>query len=55
MEGTWGKQKSRAKTVPARLYSTLYDKGGTPYTFFKNKIFIEECILKWRNYELCLQ
>ena len=21
----------------------------------KNKIFIEECILKWRNYELCLQ
>ena len=25
MEDTWGKQKSRAKTVPARLYSTLYD------------------------------
>ena len=25
MEGTCGKQKSRAKTVPARLYSTLYD------------------------------
>ena len=35
--------------------SHFFQGGGTPYTFFKNKIFIEECILKWRNYELCLQ
>ena len=38
-----------------KSFARDFSRGGTPYTFFKNKIFIEECILKWRNYELCLQ